>query len=86
MYQPVEFAKLRERVEREKRMSETINCSKCGQLLYFGEEIKRRLYMRAIPNEEAVLSAYGNSCPRCSASLSVETVSIQLKGRVTYGS
>ncbi len=32
-------------------MSEKINCGNCGMLLYFGEEIKRRLYMRAIPDE-----------------------------------
>lgn len=67
-------------------MSEMIHCSKCGQLLYFGEEIKRRLYMRAIPNEAAVLSAYDNACPRCTAALSADTVSIEVKGRVTYGS
>ncbi len=48
-------------------MSETINCGNCGMLLYFGEEIKRRLYMRAIPDEAAVLAAYGNACPRCGA-------------------
>ena len=34
-------------------------------LLYFGEEIKRRLYMRAIPSEETVLGYYDHACPRC---------------------
>ena len=32
-------------------------------LLYYGEEIKRRLYMRAIPNEAAVLAAYATPAP-----------------------
>jgi transposase len=67
-------------------MSESMRCVHCGQLLYFGEEIKRRLYMRAIPNEAAVLAAYGNLCPRCGAGLSAETVSIEVKGRLTHGS
>lgn len=67
-------------------MSETIRCNRCGQLLYFGEEIKRRLYMRAIRNEDAVLSAYNNSCPRCGESLSTQTVSIEVKRRLTHGS
>ena len=53
-------------------MSEKINCGNCGMLLYFGEEIKRRLYMRAIPDEAAVLAAYGNACPRCGNALSDE--------------
>ena len=30
-------------------MTEKIYCGKCNMMLYFGEEIKRRLYMRAIP-------------------------------------
>ena len=67
-------------------MSETINCGNCGMLLYFGEEIKRRLYMRAIPDEAAVLAAYADACPRCGAALSKDTVKIQIKRRVTHGS
>lgn len=67
-------------------MSEKMNCNQCGMLLYFGEEIKRRLYMRAIPNEDAVLAAYDNSCPRCGGSLSAQTVTIAVKGRLTHGS
>ena len=67
-------------------MSEKINCSNCGNLLYFGEEIKRRLYMRAIPDESAVLSAYGNKCPRCGASLSTDSVKVEIKRRVTHES
>jgi hypothetical protein len=55
-------------------------------LLYFGEEIRRRLYMRAIPSEEAVLSYYGNVCPRCESSLSLDNVKLELKGRVSRGS
>jgi hypothetical protein len=67
-------------------MSETIKCSNCGMLLYFGEEIKRRLYMRAIPDESAVLADYGNKCPRCGNGLSTDTVKIEIKRRVTHGS
>jgi hypothetical protein len=67
-------------------MSEKINCSNCGMLLYFGEEISRRLYMRAIPDESAVLEAYGNACPRCAASLSKDSVKIIIKRRATHGS
>ncbi|MCE5253286.1 MAG: hypothetical protein LLG45_03600 [Actinomycetia bacterium] len=64
-------------------MSEKINCPQCGMLLYFGEEISRRLYMRAIPDEAAVLAGYGNVCPRCGASLSVDSVKIEIKRRAT---
>jgi hypothetical protein len=67
-------------------MSETINCSNCGMLLYFGEQISRRLYMRAIPSEDSVLAAYGNACPRCGAALSKDTVKVEIKRRVTHGS
>jgi hypothetical protein len=67
-------------------MSETINCSNCGMLLYFGEEIKRRLYMRAIPDESAVLADYGNKCPRCGAALSADSVKIEIKRRATHES
>ena len=67
-------------------MSEKINCGNCGNLLYFGEEIKRRLYMRAIPDEGAVLAAYGNKCPRCGASLSTDSVKVDIKRRVTHES
>lgn len=62
-------------------MTEKILCGKCNMLLYFGEEIKRRLYMRAIPSEETVLDYYKNSCPKCGSKLSLETVNIELKGR-----
>ena len=65
-------------------MSETINCGKCGMLLYFGEEISRRLYMRAIPDEKAVLAAYGNVCPRCGSSLSKKSVKIEFKRRAEH--
>ena len=51
-------------------MSEKINCGNCGMLLYFGEEIKRRLYMRAIPDESAVLGGLRQRCPRCGNALS----------------
>ena len=67
-------------------MSEKINCGNCGMLLYFGEEIKRRLYMRAIPDEAAVLEAYHHACPRCGNALSEDSVKIQIKGRRTHGS
>jgi ribosomal protein S27AE len=67
-------------------MSEKINCGKCDMLLYYGEEISRRLYMRAIPDESAVLATYGDKCPRCGAALSVGSVKIQVKRRATHGS
>jgi hypothetical protein len=67
-------------------MSEKINCDNCGMLLYFGEEIKRRLYMRAIPDEAAVLAAYGDACPRCGHTLSDKSVKIEIKRRATHGS
>jgi ribosomal protein S27AE len=62
-------------------MSEKINCGQCGMLLYFGEEIKRRLYMRAIPSEETVLGYYGHACPRCSNGLTEESVEVKIEGR-----
>lgn len=62
-------------------MSEKILCGSCGMLLYFGEEIKRRLYMRAIPSEETVLGFYHNICPRCGNGLALETVRIEIKER-----
>lgn len=65
-------------------MSETINCGKCGMLLYFGEEISRRLYMRAIPDEQAVLAGYGNVCPRCGSALSEKSVKIKFKRRAEH--
>jgi ribosomal protein S27AE len=65
-------------------MSETINCGKCGMLLYFGEEISRRLYMRAIPDEAAVLAAYGNVCPRCGSALSEKSVKTEFKRRAEH--
>jgi RNase P subunit RPR2 len=65
-------------------MTEKILCSKCNTLLYFGEEIKRRLYMRAIPSEETVLGYYHNICPKCGGKLSLTTVKIENKGRKTW--
>jgi hypothetical protein len=64
-------------------MSEKINCGNCDMLLYYGEEISRRLYMRAIPDEEAVMAAYGDKCPRCGNTLSRDSVKIQVKSRAT---
>jgi ribosomal protein S27AE len=65
-------------------MSERINCPKCGMLLYFGEEISRRLYMRAIPDEAAVLAGYGNVCPRCGAPLAADSVKITYRRRAEH--
>ena len=65
-------------------MTEKIYCSKCDMMLYFGEEIKRRLYMRAIPSEETVLGYYKNVCPKCGNKLSLDTVKIEIKGRKTW--
>jgi hypothetical protein len=62
-------------------MTEKIFCGKCNMMLYFGEEIKRRLYMRAIPSEETILSYYKNKCPRCDNKLSLDSVKIETKGR-----
>jgi hypothetical protein len=62
-------------------MTEKILCGKCDKLLYFGEEINRRLYMRAIPSEETVLGYYKNICPGCGNKLSLDTVKIETKGR-----
>ncbi|MEM2094487.1 MAG: hypothetical protein QXI32_04235 [Candidatus Bathyarchaeia archaeon] len=63
-------------------MTEKIFCNKCNSLLYFGEIISHRLYMRAIPNEEAFLRSYNNRCPRCGASLSLDSVRIEIKERL----
>jgi ribosomal protein S27AE len=65
-------------------MSEKINCGKCDMLLYFGEEISRRLYMRALPSEAAVYESYGNACPRCGNKLSDDTVKITFRRRRTH--
>jgi hypothetical protein len=65
-------------------MTEKIYCKKCQMLLYFGEEIKRRLYLRAIPSEETVLGYYANKCPRCGGALDMETVNVKIEGRKKY--
>ncbi len=66
-------------------MSEKIYCKNCNMLLYFGEEISRRLYMRAIPSEKTVLGYYNNACPRCGKALNGKTVNIEIEGRKKYG-
>ena len=66
-------------------MSEMINCGKCGMLLYFGEEIRRRLYMRAVPSEQVVLGYYGDVCPRCGERLTLDSVHITTRGRARHG-
>ncbi len=66
-------------------MTETIRCAKCDMLLYFGEEIRRRLYMRAVPSESAVLRYYDDVCPRCGASLTLDSVRITTKRRERDG-
>jgi len=65
-------------------MSETINCGNCGMLLYFGEEISRRLYMRAIPDEAAVFAAYDDRCPQCGNALSTGSVNMVIKRRAAH--
>ena len=65
-------------------MTEKIHCKKCRMLLYFGEEIKRRLYMRAIPSEATVLGFYAHKCPRCGARLTLKTVEVKTEGRKKY--
>ncbi|MBN1687149.1 MAG: hypothetical protein JW852_10870 [Spirochaetales bacterium] len=60
-------------------MTEKIVCGKCKMLLYAGEDIKRRLYMRAIPSEESVLALYKNTCPSCGSALTLDTVEVVIK-------
>ena len=60
-------------------MVEKISCAKCIMLLYYGEEIKRRLCMRAIPSETTVLGFYNNVCPKCGNKLSLPTVRMEIK-------
>ena len=60
-------------------MTEKILGGKCGFLLYFGEIISRRLYMRNLPSEENVLELYNNACPRCKNNLTLKTVNIEIK-------
>ena len=66
-------------------MSEKIHCGNCEMMLYFGEELKRRLYMRAIPSEQTVLSFYDNLCPRCGSALSDQTVNVVIERRARHG-
>ena len=65
-------------------MTEKITCRTCGMLLYFGEEISRRLYMRAPPDEGAVYTSYGGVCPRCGNALADDSVEITIKRRKTH--
>jgi|WetSurMetagenome_2_1015567.scaffolds.fasta_scaffold1856550_2 hypothetical protein len=62
-------------------MTEQIHCANCGMLLYFGEEIDRRLYMRAVPSEKTVLGYYNDTCPECGKKLTLKNVKIEKKGR-----
>jgi DNA-directed RNA polymerase subunit RPC12/RpoP len=58
-------------------LSETVRCGVCGFLLYWGEAIKDRLYMRF--SEEKLLDKYGNVCPSCGSRLDVNSVKITIK-------
>jgi len=58
-------------------LSETIKCDNCGFLLYWGEAIKDRLYMRF--SEERLLDKYKKICPNCGNKLDVNRVKIQIK-------
>jgi ribosomal protein S27AE len=58
-----------------KVMSETINCANCGFLLYWGEAIKDRLYMRF--SEEKLLTKYRHVCPHCGDRVDEATVTIR---------
>ncbi|UCB46209.1 MAG: hypothetical protein JSV25_01940 [Spirochaetota bacterium] len=60
-------------------MPEKILCTECDFLLYFGEIIKKRLYMRNLPSEEKVLEMYNNTCPRCKNKLTLKTVKIAIE-------
>ena len=64
-------------------MSEKINCGNCDMLLYYGEEISRRLYMRAIPDEAAVFDGLRTPV-RAAAILSDDTVKVEIKRRKTH--
>jgi hypothetical protein len=65
-------------------VTEEIHCGHCEMLLYFGEELKRRLYMRAIPSEDTVLGFYGHVCPRCGGALAEDTVEVVIKRRAKH--
>jgi ribosomal protein S27AE len=58
--------------EMEIKMTERVNCGKCGFTLYWGESIKDRFSMRY--PLETWLAKYGNKCPNCGAKLSKKTV------------
>ena len=55
-------------------MTERINCGSCGFVLYWGESIKDRMFMRY--SETTFLAKYGKKCPNCGAGLSMESVKI----------
>jgi ribosomal protein S27AE len=55
-------------------MTEIVNCGKCGFLLYWGETIALRLFMRF--SEEKLLQQYGGTCPNCGAPLSSDSVKV----------
>ncbi len=59
-------------------MTETICCSNCRSLLYYGETIAERLYLGGL-SEEKVLKRYDNICPGCGKKLSTDNVSIEIK-------
>lgn len=47
-------------------MTERINCGKCNFVLYWGESIKDRMFMRW--SEDYFLAKYGHKCPNCGTS------------------
>lgn len=55
-------------------MTERITCNGCGFVLYWGEAIRDRMFMRY--SEETFLAKYGFTCPHCDGELSRDTVTI----------
>ena len=58
-------------------MTEKITCGRCAFLLYWGEAIALRLFMRF--SEEKLLHQYGRECPNCGAALTLDTVKVEVK-------
>jgi len=55
-------------------LTERINCGKCNFVLYWGESIKDRMFMRW--SEETFLAKYGDKCPNCGVDASLKSVKI----------
>jgi ribosomal protein S27AE len=58
-------------------VTEKISCGRCEFLLYWGEAIALRLFMRF--SEEKLLQRYGRVCPNCGAALTLNSVTVEVK-------